>query len=121
MGLDLLSNPDLVETDPVVAFKTAIWFWMTPQPPKPSCHDVMIGDWQPTPADIRAGRLPGYGMCTNIINGGLECGGQGPDTRVESRIGFYRRYCDIYEISPGDNLNCYGMHPFGLILTRASV
>ncbi|KAH0971003.1 hypothetical protein GBA52_023159 [Prunus armeniaca] len=34
-----------------------------------------------------AGRVPGYGVITNIINGGLECG-HGQDDRVASRIGF---------------------------------
>ncbi|KAG6533861.1 hypothetical protein ZIOFF_007739 [Zingiber officinale] len=32
LGLDLLSNADLVANDALVSFKTAIWFWMTPQP-----------------------------------------------------------------------------------------
>lgn len=31
LGLDLLNNPDLITSDPVVAFKVALWFWMTPQ------------------------------------------------------------------------------------------
>ena len=43
LGLDLLAKPELVSTDPVVAWKTALWFWMTPQAPKPSCHAVMAG------------------------------------------------------------------------------
>lgn len=43
LGLDLLARPDLVSTDPVVAWKAALWFWMTPQAPKPSCHAVMTG------------------------------------------------------------------------------
>ena len=34
----LLNNPDLVQQDGVLAFKSAIWFWMMPQCPKPSCH-----------------------------------------------------------------------------------
>ncbi|KAL6222194.1 hypothetical protein ACLB2K_005586 [Fragaria x ananassa] len=97
---DLLNNPDLVATDPVVAFKTAIWFWMTPQSNKPSSHDVITGRWNPSAADISAGRVPGYGVITNIINGGLECG-RGQDGRVVDRIGFYRRYSDILGVSPG--------------------
>ncbi|KAF2301240.1 hypothetical protein GH714_021234 [Hevea brasiliensis] len=98
LGLDLLNNPDLVATDRVISFKAAIWFWMTPQFPKPSCHDVITGQWSPTGHDISAGRAPGYGVITNIINGGLECG-RGWDARVEDRIGFYKRYCDINELS----------------------
>ncbi|CAL9174530.1 unnamed protein product, partial [Musa hybrid cultivar] len=89
---DLLNNPDLVATDATISFKTALWFWMTPQSPKPSCHDVITGSWTPSNADRAAGRLPGYGVTTNIINGGLECG-KGSDARVADRIGFYKRYC----------------------------
>nr|ADN37756.1 chitinase [Morus alba var. multicaulis] len=118
LGLHLLSNPDLVATDVVVSFETALWFWMTPQAPKPSCHDVITGQWTPTPADRAAGRLPGYGMTTNIINGGLECGGQGPDDRVENRIGFYLRYCGLLGVDPGDNLNCYNQSPYGVTLAN---
>lgn len=120
LDLPLLSDPDLVENDPIIAFKTAIWFWMTPQSPKPSCHDVMTGQWVPTPADIAAGRVPGYGVTTNIINGGLECNIPAPDNRVENRIGYYKRYCDILNISYGDNLDCYNQKPFnwGHILSQ---
>ncbi|KAK7820233.1 26 kda endochitinase 1, partial [Quercus suber] len=41
-------------------------------------------------------RVPGYGLITNIFNGGLECG-HGFDNRVVDRIGFYKRYCDLLE------------------------
>uniref|UniRef100_A0A5B7ANA5 Putative basic endochitinase-like n=1 Tax=Davidia involucrata TaxID=16924 RepID=A0A5B7ANA5_DAVIN len=112
IGVDLLKNPDLVATDPAVSFKTAIWFWMTPQSPKPSCHDVITGRWTPSAADRAAGRVPGYGAITNIINGGLECG-RGSDARVQDRIGFYRRYCGIIGVSTGDNLDCANQRPFG--------
>ncbi|KAI4297846.1 hypothetical protein L6164_037711 [Bauhinia variegata] len=112
IGVDLLNNPDLVATDPVISFKTALWFWMTPQSPKPSCHDVITGQWNPSGGDSAAGRLPGYGTITNIINGGLECG-RGQDGRVQDRIGFYKRYCDILGTSYGNNLDCYAQRPFG--------
>lgn len=112
IGENLLGNPDLVATNPTVSFKTAVWFWMTPQSPKPSSHDVITGRWSPSAADIGANRLPGYGTITNIINGGLECG-HGDDPRVNDRIGFYRRYCQILGVSPGANLDCNNQRPFG--------
>ncbi|KAK9287401.1 hypothetical protein L1049_015820 [Liquidambar formosana] len=112
IGVDLLNNPDLVATDPVVSFKTGIWFWMTPQSPKPSCHNVITGRWSPSGADQSAGRVPGYGVITNIINGGIECG-KGPIAQVQDRIGFYKRYCDILGVSYGNNLDCYNQRPFG--------
>ncbi|XP_015951307.1 endochitinase-like [Arachis duranensis] len=111
IGSDLLNNPDLVATDPVISFKTAIWFWMTPQGNKPSCHNVITGGWTPSSTDTAAGRVPGYGVITNIINGGLECG-HGPDSRVEDRIGFYSRYCSMLGVSTGNNLDCNNQSPF---------
>ncbi|KAL0013188.1 hypothetical protein SO802_000257 [Lithocarpus litseifolius] len=111
IGVDLLNNPDLVATNPTISFKTAIWFWMTPQGSKPSSHDVIIGKWKLSAADTTAGRVPGYGVITNIINGGLECG-HGPDSRVADRIGFYKRYSDILGVSYGANLDCYNQKSF---------
>ena len=54
-------------------FKTAIYFWMTPQTLKPSAHDVMIGQWQPKSYDLAKGRKPGFGMTIDIVNGEVEC------------------------------------------------
>ena len=48
---------------------------MTPQSPKPSIHDVATGFMVPTAADDAAGFGAGFGVTTNIINGGQECGG----------------------------------------------
>jgi predicted chitinase len=39
LGLPLLADPDLVTSNGTIAFKTGVWFWSTPQAPKPSCHD----------------------------------------------------------------------------------
>ncbi|EAZ27337.1 hypothetical protein OsJ_11278 [Oryza sativa Japonica Group] len=112
IGADLLGDPDLVASDATVSFDTAFWFWMTPQSPKPSCHAVATGQWTPSADDQAAGRVPGYGVITNIINGGLECG-HGEDDRVADRIGFYKRYCDILGVSYDANLDCYSQRPFG--------
>nr|XP_043620862.1 endochitinase [Erigeron canadensis] len=108
---DLINSPDLLATDPTISFQSAIWYWMTPQGNKPSSHDVITGRWTPSAADNAAGRVPGYGVITNIINGGLECG-QGQNSKVEDRIGFYRRYCSIIGVTTGNNLDCYNQRPF---------
>ncbi|XP_016649975.1 PREDICTED: endochitinase 1-like [Prunus mume] len=105
IGADMLTNPDLVATDPVISFKTALWFWMTPQSPEPSCHDVITRRWNPSGADKSAGL--GYGVTTNIINGGLECG-KGWNAKVEDRIGFYKRYCDLLGVGYGNNQKPFG-------------
>ncbi|PNT21336.2 hypothetical protein POPTR_009G141800v4 [Populus trichocarpa] len=113
LKLPLLQEPELVETDPVISFKTALWFWMKPQSPKPSCHAVITGNWTPSAADVEAGRVPGYGVITNIINGGIECGQGGPNAANEDRIGFYKKYCDKLGTTYGPNLDCYQQRPFG--------
>ncbi|KAJ9146889.1 hypothetical protein P3X46_029104 [Hevea brasiliensis] len=87
---DLINNPDAVATDPTISFKTALWFWMTPQSPKPSCHAVITGQWKPSTADTRAGSNP----------------------KVEDRIGFYKRYCDLLKVGYGNNLDCHNQRPF---------
>ena len=111
IGVDLLNNPDLVATNPTISFKTALWFWMTSQGDKPSCHDVMTGKWVPSNEDVSAKRLPGYGLTINIINGNNECG-KGADARAADRLGFYQRYCDVLNIQYGDNFNCVNQKPF---------
>lgn len=71
----LLNNPDLVQEDGVLAFKSAIWFWMMPQCPKPSCHQVMHELWVPQNGDYASNKMykKGFAHTNNIINGGLEC------------------------------------------------
>ncbi|KAK8563110.1 hypothetical protein V6N12_011166 [Hibiscus sabdariffa] len=103
---DLLQNPDLLIKNVTMAFEAALWFWMTPQPPKPSSHDVIIGNWH----GDEEGRLPGYGVITNIIDH-WECG-IGADTRAADRIEYYQRYCDMLGVGSGENLDCYSQKPY---------
>ncbi|PON87702.1 hypothetical protein TorRG33x02_165460, partial [Trema orientale] len=108
LGLDLINDPDLVATDPVVSFKTAIWFWMTQHDNKPSCHDIFIN------ANAKSSdKVPSYGLISNIINGYYaHQSGFGTGT-ITTSIGHYRRYCDMLEVSYGDNLkDWYDETPF---------
>lgn len=88
----LLNNPELIEQDAVIAFKTAIYFWMTPQAPKPSAHDAITGIWQPAAAEKAKGRVPGFASTINIINGALECGKGESQVNMQDRIAFYRHF-----------------------------
>ncbi len=109
----LLNNPSLVETDPVTAFKTAIYFWMTPQNPKPSAHDVMTGKWQPNAADRAANRAPGFGMTINIVNGNVECGKGDKIFSMNDRIGFYKHFLQQLGLSDPDCVcSCGNMKPY---------
>lgn len=111
LGFDGLRNPEIVANNSLIAFKTALWFWMTEQKPKPSCHNVMIGKYFPTKADLAANRTAGFGLVTNIINGGLECGIPN-DGRVNDRIGYFRRYAKLLNVDTGNNLDCENQKSF---------
>lgn len=108
----LLNQPDLVTGDPVLAFKTAIYFWMTPQSLKPSAHQVMSGNWKPTPEDTKLGRIQGFGMTINIINGALECN-KGENREMNDRIGFYRHFLGIFKLKDNElSCSCAKMSPY---------
>jgi predicted chitinase/LysM repeat protein len=92
LGIDLLNNPDLVASDSAISFATALWFWMTPQPPKPSCHNAIS--------------MSGFGMTISIINGGLECGKGFVTEQAQSRIRHYEQYTRQLGVTPGGNLTC---------------
>ncbi|KAF7129850.1 hypothetical protein RHSIM_Rhsim10G0202700 [Rhododendron simsii] len=113
LGSDLLADLDLVAADATISFRATLWFWMTPQSPKPSWHDVITGQWTPSATDSAAGHILGYGVITNKINGGFECG-QGYSTAQQvSRIGFLMHFSDIMGVGYGDNPDYNHQRPFG--------
>ena len=111
LQLPLLQQPELVCKNGTVAFEAALWFWMKQQKPKPSCHEVMCGKWNPTPQDIALNRKVGFGMTINIINGGLECNTTQKDVgdNRNERIGFYKSFCNKMNIVPEEDCDCVTM------------
>ncbi len=45
IDVNLLVQPNLIMTkmDPPLAIMASLWFYMTPQPPKPAMHDIILG------------------------------------------------------------------------------
>ena len=78
----LLNNPSKVETDSVVIMEAALWFYMTPQSPKPSMHQVVTGQFTPNTHDTAAGITNGFGATISIINGAKECDQCSDTTKV---------------------------------------
>lgn len=91
----LVSNPDLLETDGQLAFLSAIWFWMTPQCPKPSCHQVMqeIYDEDATNYVSALMSKKGFLHTVNIINGDVECRGANSKPLLRSKL--YKYYMKL--------------------------
>ena len=70
----LLGAPERVADEGWLAIASAFWFYVTPQSPKPSMHDVVAGFWEPNSAELAANINFGFGSTIMIINGALECG-----------------------------------------------
>lgn len=83
----LLNNPERV-LEPELAWASAVWFWMTVQPPKPSAHQVMYD----TQGNNGGGRPSTFGHTTNIINGGIECGSNAGNVGIPEIAASRRQY-----------------------------
>ncbi|MCZ8520410.1 MULTISPECIES: chitinase [Paenibacillus] len=110
----LLQNPELVAQDGKVGFMTAILFWMTPQAPKPSAHDVMAGKWRPSREERAKGLTPaGFGITIMVLNG-LEANlGETDGSPVKRRAGHYRDITAKLGVDiTGEKVDTLGMQPF---------
>ncbi|XSZ47856.1 chitinase [Francisella noatunensis] len=87
----LLDNPDMV-ADTWLNLASAVFFFVYPQPPKPSMLHVIDGTWQPNAADKANNLTPGFGVTTQIINGGVECGGSVEVAQSMNRIDYYGNF-----------------------------
>jgi chitinase len=93
LGINLLNNPNLVQNDAAVAWKTALWYWNTQNGPGTMTpHNAMVNS-------------RGFGETIRSINGSLECGGRNP-AQVQSRVQAYQRFTQILGTTPGANLTC---------------
>ncbi|KAH9727276.1 Endochitinase EP3 [Citrus sinensis] len=84
IGFDGLNAPETVANDPVISFKTALWYWTN---------------------HVQSVMNQGFGATIRAINGALECDGANPST-VQARIRYFTEYCSQLGVSTGDNLTC---------------
>jgi predicted chitinase len=93
LGIDLLHNPNLVQTDAAVAWKTALWYWNTQSGPGTMTpHNAMVNG-------------AGFGQTIRSINCSVECDGRNP-AQVQSRVTAYQQFTQILGVSAGANLYC---------------
>ncbi|XP_065866422.1 endochitinase EP3-like [Euphorbia lathyris] len=83
IGFDGVNMPETVANDPIISFKTALWYWMDSVQP-----------------DISEG----FGATIRAIND-IECDGGNTET-VQARVQYYVDYCNQLGVSPGGNLTC---------------
>jgi len=109
--IDVLQNPNLImtKTDPPLSIMASMWFYMTPQSPKPSMHDIVIGNWV-SPDPKYAGGV--FGPTSLVINN--ECGGEDPgepggageSRRIKAFRWFTNYFGARYYITSRDTLSC---------------
>ncbi|NOQ32548.1 MAG: chitinase [Helicobacteraceae bacterium] len=109
----LLDNPELV-ADTWYNLASAVFFFVYPQPPKPSMLHVVDGTWVPNQHDISNGLTNGFGVTTNIINGGVECGGSVEVAQSLNRISYYKEFASYLgvKIASDEVLGCSNMKQF---------
>lgn len=101
--IDVLANPNIVmtKTDPPLSILASLWFYMTPQSPKPSMHDIVIGQWVSPDPDYTGGV---FGPTSLVINN--ECGGEDasePGGAGESRrIKAFRWFTKYFKVPFND-------------------
>jgi len=110
----LLGNPDIVGNS-WLAIVSAIWFFLMPQPPKPSMLQVLDGSWKPNKDDLANGIKPGFGVTTHIINGGVECGKGTELQQSLNRQEYFRHFfaeLKVDELELLENPSCADMKEF---------
>ncbi|ENC9835239.1 chitinase [Vibrio fluvialis] len=111
----LLNNPGLV-ADSWLNLASAIWFFLTPQAPKPAMLHVIDRTWVPSQREIDAGIGYGFGTTINVINGGIECGEQNKDKgQPVNRIRYWEGLAEHYQIppQPDEKNTCWQQTPYG--------
>ena len=79
-------------------------------------HDVVTGYFNPSAGDINAGMTKigeknAFGITTNIINGGLECGQGVESYGSQRRADYYVNWLDYFGVMEEDEgLGCGGMN-----------
>ncbi|WP_233072789.1 glycoside hydrolase family 19 protein [Motilimonas eburnea] len=108
----LLKNPELV-ADTWLNLASAVFFYLYPQPPKPSMLHVIDGTWQPNAADKANGIEHGFGSTIQIINGAFECGKGSTTYQARNRIDYYQRITAYLNLDiTGEKLDCADMKAF---------
>ncbi len=109
----LLNNPDQV-AESWLNVASAVFFFVYPQPPKPSMLHVVDGTWVPNDVDRAAGIEPGFGATINVINGGLECNSGAEKPQAANRIAYYTQFTNYLKVPIGTNekLGCANMAAF---------
>jgi predicted chitinase/chitodextrinase len=92
LGIDLLDNPNLVQTDSATSWKTALWYWDTGTGAAgQTSHNAMVNG-------------AGFGQTIEAINS-IECNG-GNTGEMQDRVNLYEQFTSMLGVPAGNNLTC---------------
>ncbi|UOD33338.1 chitinase [Massilia violaceinigra] len=107
----LLRDPDRVAST-WLNLASATFFFVYPQPPKPSMLHVIDGTWVPNAADRAAGAGNNFATTIMIIN--AECGQGTEKAAAQNRINYYKQFAGELGWNVGaEQLSCATMQRFG--------
>jgi len=111
----LLQNPERVSEEGELGIMSAIWFWMTPQAPKASCHDIMLNYFVPDATGSFSVYYNCFGLTIVVVNGKYEADKYPSEwPQVATRIDFYKRYTSTLGANiDGEKLDTKGFPPWG--------
>ena len=90
IGAPLLAQPNLVSTDPIVTWETALWFWLYNDSGKGFTSHAAIARGS-------------FGDTLRVINS-IEC--TAGNQAQQNRINIYTRFCTQLMVDPGTQLTC---------------
>jgi hypothetical protein len=106
-GADLLlEDPDTLFADPLVAFSSALWRYMTPVDPAPSMHEVAMGHYLPNDVEEDVNITGGFGTTTLILGGMEECGLGDSSMASSQRASNYERLLKVFQLDPEIDTDC---------------
>jgi chitodextrinase len=108
----LLDNPDQVAST-WLNLASAVFFYVYPQPPKPSMLHVIDRTWVPNAVDSAAGLNNSFASTIMIINGGIECGSGTDKPQAVNRANYYVEFArELGVATAGELLSCKSQQPF---------
>lgn len=106
----LLNDPDRV-AESWLNLSSAVFFFVFPQPPKPSMLHVVDGTWVPNSFDISRGLGNNFPTTIQIIN--AECQDATTKPAAQNRIDYYKQFAtDLGWNYSQENMNCTSMGRF---------
>ena len=117
----LLQNPSKVSSSDYLSFGTMMHKYMTPSFPRPSMHDVMVGNWSPSSDETAAGLVGPFSVTTVIMGGDKYCGwGDIENKQNVHRYTNYENLLTFWEKKPltGEIISCAKCQSFSKQLTN---